>query len=145
MTRRFVLKQLPRLFASVSMYKNWNRTVSYCWNLNLIIKVLHRNTWKLLKHLFVFLLITEGDFFSCFGTCRNIVKLTAQFVARNGRQFLTNLMNREQVSVPKLCSNVTVPLHCQWRTGSQELTNFLVCGKKFMQTYFWRTFVIVRF
>ncbi|XP_058945289.1 splicing factor 3A subunit 1-like [Pocillopora verrucosa] len=26
----------------------------------------------------------------------NIVKLTAQFVARNGRQFLTNLMNREQ-------------------------------------------------
>jgi len=28
--------------------------------------------------------------------CRDIVKLTAQFVARNGRQFLTNLMNREQ-------------------------------------------------
>lgn len=27
---------------------------------------------------------------------RDIVKLTAQFVARNGRQFLTNLMNREQ-------------------------------------------------
>jgi splicing factor 3A subunit 1 len=26
----------------------------------------------------------------------DIVKLTAQFVARNGRQFLTNLMNREQ-------------------------------------------------
>ncbi|CAG9809329.1 unnamed protein product [Chironomus riparius] len=26
----------------------------------------------------------------------NIVKLTAQFVARNGKQFLTNLMNREQ-------------------------------------------------
>lgn len=26
----------------------------------------------------------------------NVVKLTAQFVARNGRQFLTNLMNREQ-------------------------------------------------
>ena len=25
-----------------------------------------------------------------------MVKLTAQFVARNGRQFLTNLMNREQ-------------------------------------------------
>ena len=25
------------------------------------------------------------------------MKLTAQFVARNGRQFLTNLMNREQV------------------------------------------------
>lgn len=24
------------------------------------------------------------------------MKLTAQFVARNGRQFLTNLMNREQ-------------------------------------------------
>ena len=31
--------------------------------------------------------------FNCF---RDIVKLTAQFVARNGRQFLTNLMNREQ-------------------------------------------------
>lgn len=29
-------------------------------------------------------------------TCRDVVKLTAQFVARNGRQFLTNLMNREQ-------------------------------------------------
>ena len=28
--------------------------------------------------------------------CRDVVKLTAQFVARNGRQFLTNLMNREQ-------------------------------------------------
>lgn len=27
---------------------------------------------------------------------RDVVKLTAQFVARNGRQFLTNLMNREQ-------------------------------------------------
>lgn len=27
---------------------------------------------------------------------RDIVKLTAQFVARNGRQFLTALMNREQ-------------------------------------------------
>lgn len=27
---------------------------------------------------------------------RDIVKLTAQFVARNGRQFLTQLMNREQ-------------------------------------------------
>ena len=27
---------------------------------------------------------------------RDIVKLTAQFVARNGRQFLTNLMNKEQ-------------------------------------------------
>lgn len=27
----------------------------------------------------------------------DVVKLTAQFVARNGRQFLTNLMNREQV------------------------------------------------
>jgi len=26
----------------------------------------------------------------------DIVKLTAQFVARNGRSFLTNLMNREQ-------------------------------------------------
>ena len=26
----------------------------------------------------------------------DVVKLTAQFVARNGRQFLTNLMNREQ-------------------------------------------------
>lgn len=26
----------------------------------------------------------------------DIVKMTAQFVARNGRQFLTNLMNREQ-------------------------------------------------
>lgn len=26
----------------------------------------------------------------------DIVKLTAQFVARNGRAFLTNLMNREQ-------------------------------------------------
>jgi len=26
---------------------------------------------------------------------RDIVKLTAQFVARNGRQFLTSLMNRE--------------------------------------------------
>jgi Surp module len=25
-----------------------------------------------------------------------VVKLTAQFVARNGRQFLTQLMNREQ-------------------------------------------------
>ena len=25
----------------------------------------------------------------------DVVKLTAQFVARNGRQFLTNLMNRE--------------------------------------------------
>jgi hypothetical protein len=28
----------------------------------------------------------------------DIVKLTAQFVARNGRQFLTNLMSREQAS-----------------------------------------------
>lgn len=27
---------------------------------------------------------------------RDIVKLTAQFVALNGRTFLTNLMNREQ-------------------------------------------------
>lgn len=27
---------------------------------------------------------------------RDIVKLTAQFVARNGRAFLTQLMNREQ-------------------------------------------------
>lgn len=27
---------------------------------------------------------------------RDVVRLTAQFVARNGRQFLTNLMNREQ-------------------------------------------------
>ena len=44
-------------------------------------------------------------FDSCLITCstlmnfsyRDIVKLTAQFVARNGRQFLTNLMNREQV------------------------------------------------
>ena len=27
---------------------------------------------------------------------RDVVKLTAQFVARNGRGFLTNLMNREQ-------------------------------------------------
>jgi hypothetical protein len=26
----------------------------------------------------------------------DVVKLTAQFVARNGRHFLTNLMNREQ-------------------------------------------------
>lgn len=26
----------------------------------------------------------------------DVVKLTAQFVARNGRQFLTNLMHREQ-------------------------------------------------
>jgi splicing factor 3A subunit 1 len=26
----------------------------------------------------------------------DVVKLTAQFVARNGRQFLTNLMNKEQ-------------------------------------------------
>ena len=26
----------------------------------------------------------------------DVVKLTAQFVARNGRQFLTSLMNREQ-------------------------------------------------
>lgn len=26
----------------------------------------------------------------------DVVKLTAQFVARNGRTFLTNLMNREQ-------------------------------------------------
>ena len=32
----------------------------------------------------------------CVCVCRDIVKLTAQFVARNGRQFLTNLMNREQ-------------------------------------------------
>lgn len=31
-----------------------------------------------------------------FNVFRDIVKLTAQFVARNGRQFLTNLMNREQ-------------------------------------------------
>ena len=35
-----------------------------------------------------------------FETHRNIVKLTAQCVARNGRQFLTNLMNREQVLLP---------------------------------------------
>ena len=28
--------------------------------------------------------------------CADVVKLTAQFVARNGRQFLTQLMNREQ-------------------------------------------------
>jgi splicing factor 3A subunit 1 len=34
--------------------------------------------------------------FMCVRVCRDIVKLTAQFVARNGRQFLTNLMNREQ-------------------------------------------------
>lgn len=27
---------------------------------------------------------------------RDIVKITAQFVARNGRQFLTTLMNKEQ-------------------------------------------------
>lgn len=27
---------------------------------------------------------------------RDVVKLTAQFVARNGRQFLTSLMNREK-------------------------------------------------
>ena len=27
----------------------------------------------------------------------DIVKLTAQFVAKNGRTFLTNLINREQV------------------------------------------------
>lgn len=27
---------------------------------------------------------------------REVVKLTAQFVARNGRQFLTNLMNRDK-------------------------------------------------
>jgi splicing factor 3A subunit 1 len=33
-------------------------------------------------------------FFSAFDL--DVVKLTAQFVARNGRQFLTNLMNREQ-------------------------------------------------
>ena len=32
-------------------------------------------------------------------TYSNIVKLTAQFVARNGRQFLSNLMNREQVMI----------------------------------------------
>ena len=48
----------------------------------------------------MYLLVAEGDsFLDFFDTCRNIVKLTAQFVARNGRQFLTNLMNREQVSV----------------------------------------------
>lgn len=33
---------------------------------------------------------------NAFSYFRDIVKLTAQFVARNGRQFLTNLMNREQ-------------------------------------------------
>lgn len=37
------------------------------------------------------------DFFKfCVPSYRDIVKLTAQFVARNGRQFLTSLMNREQ-------------------------------------------------
>ena len=34
--------------------------------------------------------------FNVFTSYRDVVKLTAQFVARNGRQFLTNLMNREQ-------------------------------------------------
>ena len=35
-----------------------------------------------------------GNFFY-----RDIVKLTAQFVARNGAQFLDKLMVREQVSI----------------------------------------------
>ena len=35
-------------------------------------------------------------FFMMWQYFRDVVKLTAQFVARNGRQFLTNLMNREQ-------------------------------------------------
>lgn len=43
--------------------------------------------------LVVFCACDFPNFFSFF--FRDIVKLTAQFVARNGRQFLTNLMNRE--------------------------------------------------
>lgn len=38
----------------------------------------------------------NSEIFVKFSSHRDIVKLTAQFVARNGRQFLTNLMNREQ-------------------------------------------------
>ena len=38
-------------------------------------------------------LLFQGCCFYCF---RDVVKLTAQFVARNGRQFLSNLMSREK-------------------------------------------------
>lgn len=45
--------------------------------------------WNAFSYYFFFLIFCPFNF-------RDIVKLTAQFVARNGRQFLTNLMNREQ-------------------------------------------------
>ena len=39
---------------------------------------------------------TETSRFSFPAFDLDVVKLTAQFVARNGRQFLTSLMHREQ-------------------------------------------------
>ena len=47
-------------------------------------------------------------------TCRDIVKLTAQFVARNGAQFLDKLIMREQV----ICKHT----HVQWNLSIMDTT-----------------------
>lgn len=41
--------------------------------------------------------IEYSSFLVFYFSCSDIVKLTAQFVAKNGKAFLTNLMTREQV------------------------------------------------
>ena len=44
--------------------------------------------------------------------CRDTVKLTAMFVAKNGTSFLDKLMMREQVSQPRLCLLLPTYMHC---------------------------------
>ena len=41
-------------------------------------------------------MVAKSSISRCVSFHRDIVKLTAQFVARNGRNFLTTLMNKEQ-------------------------------------------------
>lgn len=81
--------------------RSWNRLLSnnsYRRNRHQILSSspIHRPflRWICKQNSFKLLSVTTISNMSF--NCRDIVKLTAQFVARNGRQFLTNLMNREQ-------------------------------------------------
>lgn len=62
----------------------------------------------------------------------DIVKLTAQFVARNGRQFLTNLMNREQRNYQFDFLRPQHSLFGYFTTLLMQYTNILIPPKDLM-------------
>lgn len=62
----------------------------------------------------------------------DIVKLTAQFVARNGRQFLTNLMNREQRNYQFDFLRPQHSLFTYFMKLLEQYTKILVPGKDLM-------------